>query len=123
MGLITVEEYKQVILIRTDLKMGTGKKCAQSCHASVSAADLVRRKNKTVWKHWINSGQKKVVLKVDNLINLNDILNKLDKKEIPYFLVKDAGLTQLPSGTTTALGIGPARSIDIDDITGSLKLL
>ena len=56
-----MEEYKQVILIRTDLKMGTGKKCAQSCHASVSAADLVRRKNKSVWKYWINSGQKKVV--------------------------------------------------------------
>ncbi|MFX0181257.1 MAG: peptidyl-tRNA hydrolase Pth2 [Candidatus Hodarchaeota archaeon] len=118
-----MEEYKQVILIRTDLKMGIGKKCAQSCHASVSAADLVRRKNKSVWKHWINSGQKKVVLKIDDLIYLNHILNKLDKKEIPYFLVKDAGLTQLPPGTTTALGIGPARSKDIDDITGDLKLL
>ncbi|MFX1531469.1 MAG: peptidyl-tRNA hydrolase, partial [Promethearchaeota archaeon] len=34
-----MEEYKQVILIRTDLKMSTGKKCAQSCHASVSASD------------------------------------------------------------------------------------
>jgi len=32
-----MEEYKQVILIRTDLGMGVGKKCAQACHASVSS--------------------------------------------------------------------------------------
>lgn len=35
-------EYKQVILIRTDLGMSAGKKCVQSCHASVSSSDLVR---------------------------------------------------------------------------------
>lgn len=118
-----MEEYKQVILIRTDLKMGTGKKCVQSCHASVSAADLVRTINKTIWKNWINSGQKKVVLKINNLEMLDEIVNKIRKVNIPYFLVKDAGLTQLPSGTTTALGIGPVISKEIDAITGDLKLL
>jgi len=119
----TIEEYKQVILIRTDLKMGTGKKCVQSCHASVSAADLVRIKNKLVWKNWINSGQKKVVLKINSLEVLGKIVNKLGKANISYFLVKDAGLTQLPPGTTTALGIGPILSKEIDDITRDLKLL
>jgi PTH2 family peptidyl-tRNA hydrolase len=118
-----VEEYKQVILIRTDLKMGTGKKCAQSCHASVSTSDLVRIKNKVIWKNWKNTGQKKVVLKVMGMDDLNDIVVKLEKKNIPYFLVKDAGLTQLAPGTTTALGIGPALSRELDEITGNLKLL
>ncbi|MFW9771032.1 MAG: peptidyl-tRNA hydrolase Pth2 [Candidatus Thorarchaeota archaeon] len=117
-----MEKYKQVILIRTDLKMGTGKKCVQSCHASVSAADLVRTTNKPLWKMWINSGQKKVVLKV-NLETLDEIVKELRKTNIPYFLVKDAGLTQLPPGTTTALGIGPVISKDIDAITKDLKLL
>ena len=40
-----MKEYKQVILIRIDLKMGAGKKCAQACHASVSASDLSRVKD------------------------------------------------------------------------------
>ncbi|MFX1366112.1 MAG: peptidyl-tRNA hydrolase Pth2 [Promethearchaeota archaeon] len=118
-----MEEYKQVILVRTDLKMGTGKKCAQSCHASVSASDLVRIKNKPAWKNWKNSGQKKVVLKIQNMDQFKDVVIKLESSKIPYFIVNDAGLTQLAPGTTTAIGIGPVLSTEIDKITGDLKLL
>jgi len=118
-----VDEYKQVILIRTDLKMGTGKKCAQSCHASISSADLVRIRNKEVWKKWKNAGQKKVILRVSGMEELKEIVLKLEKNNIPYFLIRDAGLTQLAPGTTTALGIGPAGSESLDKITGDLKLL
>ena len=118
-----MDEYKQVILVRTDLSMGTGKKCAQACHASISSADLVRIKNKDVWKKWKNTGQKKVVLKISGMEELNDIVSKLEKNKIPFFLIKDAGLTQLAPGTTTALGIGPERSITLDKVTGDLKLL
>lgn len=118
-----MEDYKQVILIRTDLKMGTGKKCAQSCHASVSASDLVRINNKAIWKNWKNSGQKKVILKTNTIEELMEVVAKLEKENLSYFLVKDAGLTQLPPGTTTALGIGPALSQDIDKITSDFKLL
>lgn len=118
-----MNDYKQVILIRTDLGMSTGKKCAQACHASLSASDLVRVKNKSVWKNWQNFGQKKVVLKVSSKEQLQQIYILLQKQKIDCFLVKDAGLTQLEPGTTTALGIGPALSSEIDKITGDLKLL
>lgn len=116
-------EFKQVILIRIDLKMSTGKKCAQACHASVSASDLARVKTKKEWKKWKNSGQKKVVLKVSSMEEINEIYKKVLEKRIPCFLVKDAGLTQLDPGTMTALGIGPALSTEIDKITGDLQLL
>jgi PTH2 family peptidyl-tRNA hydrolase len=116
-------DYKQVILLRTDLKMGTGKKCVQSCHASLSAADLVRVRNKAVWKKWKDLGQKKVILKVNNLEELHHFIVELEKEKITYFVVQDAGLTQLPPGTTTAIGIGPIISDQIDKITGDLKLL
>ncbi|MFX0023400.1 MAG: peptidyl-tRNA hydrolase Pth2 [Candidatus Hermodarchaeota archaeon] len=118
-----MEEYKQVILVRTDLKMGTGKKCAQSCHASVTASDLVRVQSTAIWKNWKNSGQKKVVLKIQNMDQLKEILIKLEFEKITYFVVSDAGLTQLTPGTTTAVGIGPVLSTEIDKITGDLKLL
>lgn len=118
-----MQEYKQVILIRTDLGMSTGKKCAQACHASVSASDLVRVKDKKVWKTWKNLGQKKVVLKVNSKEQLQDIYVLAQKEKLLCFLVKDAGLTQLEPGTTTALGIGPILSTEVDKITGDLKLL
>ena len=118
-----MEEYKQVILIRTDLKMGTGKKCAQSCHASISASDKVRIQNKTAWKNWKNTGQKKVVLKIQNMDQLKELIIKLESKKLPYFIINDAGLTQLAPGTTTAVGIGPVLSTEVDKITGDLKLL
>lgn len=118
-----MKEYKQVILVRTDLRMGTGKKCAQSCHASVSASDMVRVQNKNVWKEWKNSGQKKVVLKVQNLEQLKELVKKLEMKNFLHFIVKDAGLTQLSPGTVTAIGIGPVLSEEVDKITGDLKLL
>ena len=118
-----MNELKQVILIRTDLKMSAGKKCAQACHASVSASDLARIKTKNIWKKWKQFGQKKVVLKISNMENMKDIYAKVIKQQIPCFLVKDAGLTQLEPGTTTALGIGPALSTKIDEITGDLQLL
>lgn len=118
-----MDELKQVILIRTDLKMSTGKKCAQACHASVTASDLVRTLNKKVWKNWKNFGQKKVVLKAKNMEDIKDIYIKVNKQDIPCFIVKDAGLTQLEPGTITALGIGPVLSTKIDEITGELPLL
>jgi PTH2 family peptidyl-tRNA hydrolase len=118
-----MKDYKQVILIRTDLKMGAGKKCAQACHASLSASDLTRVKDKLIWKNWKNSGQKKVILKVSSMDEMGHIYSQLHKHKITSFLVKDAGLTQLTPGTTTALGIGPDLSEKIDKITGDLKLL
>ena len=118
-----MEEYKQVILIRTDLKMSTGKKCVQSCHASVSASDLVRVQNKSIWKNWKNSGQKKVVLKVKDIEHLQEMVKIIETNKFHYFVVKDAGLTQLTPGTITAVGIGPVSSSEIDKITRELKLL
>ena len=122
-GLFQLEELKQVIIIRTDLGMSTGKKCAQACHASISASNLVRRRNKSLWKKWINSGQKKIILKIGSLEELNKIQEQLKKENITSSLINDAGLTQLPPGTVTALGIGPILSEKVDKITGNLKLL
>ncbi|MEJ2295521.1 MAG: aminoacyl-tRNA hydrolase [Candidatus Lokiarchaeota archaeon] len=76
-----------------------------------------------MWKQWKNTGQKKVVLKINTIDAIRNIIIQLEKNKIEYFLVKDAGFTQLKPGTITALGIGPALSLEIDKITGDLKLL
>jgi PTH2 family peptidyl-tRNA hydrolase len=98
--------------------MTTGKALVQSLHAALG---VIKQIDKKIVKKWENEGTKKVVLKA-NLNELKEIVEKLKKEKIFYFLVKDAGLTQLKPGTITALGIGPIEEDKIDKITGKLKL-
>ncbi len=110
--------YKQVIVLRKDLKMSKGKAAAQACHAAVHAFE------KTKWRvidKWKNEGCKKVVLAVNSEKEILEIYEKAKENKIACFLVKDAGLTELKPGTITALGIGPDKEERIDEITGHLK--
>ncbi len=117
-------KYKQVIVIRTDLKMKAGKKCAQACHASLSAAEIARSKNVDTYRGWKKqSGQRKIVLKIDSEEGIRKLYHDVMDAGIAAFLVQDAGLTQLEPGTVTALGIGPDNSNKIDKLCGNLKLL
>lgn len=112
--------FKQAIVVRKDIHMGKGKLISHVLHAAIG---VMRRIDDTIIEKWESEGSKKVVLKVNSLKELKDIENKLKKAKMPYFLVKDAGLTQLKAGTVTALGIGPVKENDVDKITGKLKLL
>ena len=112
--------YKQVIVVRSDLKMSKGKLAAQVSHAAVDASHNVD--NKVVSK-WRSEGQKKVVLKAKNEEELLGLKEKCSKLKIKCSLIKDAGRTELDPGTITALGIGPDEEDRINKVTGSLKLL
>ena len=116
-------ELKQVIIVRKDLKMGSGKLAAQVAHAAVLSSERARNRNMEWFKGWFEGGQPKIVLKVNSLEDLEKI-NKLGQfNNLPTAIVRDAGLTQLEAGTATCVGIGPAPDYLIDKITGGLKLL
>ena len=57
-------KYKQVIVLRTDIKMSVGKKVAQGCHASVIAVENARKMTPSILGSWGNEGQRKIALKV-----------------------------------------------------------
>jgi PTH2 family peptidyl-tRNA hydrolase len=113
-------EYKQVIIVRQDLKLPKGKLAAQAAHASVEA---VLKSSKDMVDRWRDEGMKKSVLKV---ADLNDLLKyeKLAKAEkLKTALITDAGKTVVEAGTVTCLAIGPDEEAKIDKITGKLQLL
>ncbi|MGI0085832.1 MAG: peptidyl-tRNA hydrolase Pth2 [Nitrososphaerales archaeon] len=116
-------EYKQVIVVRNDLKMGKGKLAVQVAHASVSSVEQARKHRPAWYQAWIHDNQAKICVKVNSEMELRLIKGRVDEAGIPNTLIQDAGLTQLDPGTTTCLGIGPAPSEVLDRYTGELKLL
>ncbi len=119
----TVHRFKQAIIIRSDIKMSTGKKVAQGCHAAVVAVELAQKYHPSIYSSWKNEGQKKIVLKVASEEALLQIYNDAKRQNLPSSLIQDAGLTQIPAGTKTAVAIGPFMSAEIDNLTRNLKLL
>jgi PTH2 family peptidyl-tRNA hydrolase len=117
-----MENYKQIIIIRKDLGMGTGKIAAQSSHAAVEALEKAKQKNPDWVKKWKETGQTKVVVKVKSEKELLEWKRKLANK-FPTALIRDAGHTQIKPGTLTALGIGPAPEKELDRFTQELQLL
>jgi len=115
--------YKQVIAVRTDLGMSRGKIAVQVAHGSVSSTEQARVLKQDIWKAWLREGQKKVAVKVSSEEELLDLRRQAASHNLPYALIRDAGMTELPPGTTTVLGIGPAKAEIIDEVTGELKLL
>ncbi|WP_457591087.1 peptidyl-tRNA hydrolase Pth2 [Geoglobus sp.] len=113
-------EYKQVIVVRDDLKLSRGKLAVQVAHAAISGYEVADRLAREKWKM---EGQKKIVLRVSNLEELMKVFEQARKSGLPTAYVRDAGLTEIPPGTITAVVIGPERSEKIDRITGSLPLL
>ncbi len=112
--------FKQVIVIRNDLKLGKGKLAVEVAHGSLEAYKKADSETKAEWE---SAGSKKVVVKVDGLKQLLEIYEKVKKIKLPCALIKDAGRTQVKPGTITSLAIGPCRSDEIDKITKDLKLL
>ena len=103
--------------------MGIGKIAAQVAHAAVSGAEQVMTSNPSWFAKWFASGQAKIVTRVQSLEDLHNIKWKAQNLGLPVVQVQDRGLTQIPKGTTTCIGIGPAPSPLIDRITKDLKLL
>ncbi len=114
--------FKQVIVVRKDLKMSPGKLAVQVAHASIESFLKAQRTNPDWCDLWLREGQKKVVVEVPNKDALLMLYEDV-KKVLPAALVVDAGRTELEPGTLTCFGIGPVPEPEVDRYTGRLKLL
>jgi len=113
-------DYKQVIVIRSDLKLSKGKAASQAAHASLEA---FKKADKRIVNTWEAEGSKKVILKTDSLKELKDLFKKAKSSKLPVSMIRDAGKTHIKRGTTTCIAIGPEKEESIDRITKHLKLL
>jgi len=116
-------EYKMVIVTRRDLDLSAGKLAAQVAHAAVACALETKKVNSKWFTKWQNEGAKKAVVKVESEKDFYPLKEKSEQLKIVTYLVVDAGHTEIPAGTKTVLGIGPAPDNIIDQVTRELPLL
>lgn len=138
---------KQVIVIRKDLNMRTGKAIAQGAHASMGALlscatkdyapeglggggylqgmyiDLYRY-NTNALKDWLENSFTKITVYVNSEQELLEVLEKAKQAGLINCLITDNGATEFKGvPTITCCAIGPDYAENIDPITKHLKLL
>jgi PTH2 family peptidyl-tRNA hydrolase len=97
--------------------MSTGKMISQACHASLKA---YKKTGSSVAADWESGGAKKIALRSEDLEALE---RKAKRNNISCAAVRDAGMTEVPPNTLTAIGVGPDEESKIDAVTGDLELI
>ncbi|ETN66534.1 peptidyl-tRNA hydrolase 2, mitochondrial [Anopheles darlingi] len=120
------DPLKMVLVVRTDLGLKKGKIASQCAHAAVMCcmrAATAGSDTHRLLDSWLAQGQPKIVLRVDGSEELHLLTQRATAAGVIAEIVRDAGRTQVASGTETVLGLGPERSEVIDTLVGNLKLL
>ncbi|MCJ1309058.1 Gluconate transport-inducing protein [Agyrium rufum] len=135
------EECKLVLVLRTDLGMTKGKMAAQAAHAALacymslssssasspsstsSSPSTPSSTTHPILRRWLSAGQPKIALQCKSEEEIYELQAKALSLGLCARVVRDAGRTQIASGSTTCLGIGPGPKSVVDGVTGHLKLL
>ena len=133
------ENIKQVLVVRTDLKMRRGKEDSQCGHAALAfIGRRIQDYLKAVafiansfpdemqvpivlnkWERdWFLDIYTKITLAADSEEELWAVRDLCEQAGLPVQVIIDAGLTEIPPNTPTCIAIGPAPAEKIDAITG-----
>ncbi|KAM3390548.1 hypothetical protein ACQJBY_012257 [Aegilops geniculata] len=118
-----IEDFKMVLVVRNDLKMGKGKIAAQCSHATLGLFKKLQQRAPKSLRRWERCGQVKVVVKVESEEDMLVLQGRAKSMNLPTHITIDAGRTQIAPNSRTVMAIlaGPADMVD--DVTGGLKLL
>lgn len=132
-----INNTKQVIVIRKDLKMRRGKSISQGCHASMKVffdrgyiqtpehgLPILVIPLTTEMQEWVENIFTKICVSVNSEEELLALFDMAIGLGLPCSLIQDEGLTEFNGVKTyTAVAIGPASNEDVDKVTNGLPLL
>ncbi|XP_020578897.1 peptidyl-tRNA hydrolase 2, mitochondrial-like [Phalaenopsis equestris] len=117
-----LQDFKMVLVVRNDLKMGKGKIAAQCSHATLGLYKKLHNRAPKTLNRWEMCGQVKVVLRIESEEDMLVLQERAKSLKLPTHITIDAGRTQIAPNSRTVMAIlGPADVVD--DVTGGLKLL
>ena len=74
-------------------------------------------------ENWRTNGARKIVVEAPSLDTLKRLFGAAQAADIVAYMVRDAGHTEIPSGTITVVGLGPDTRDKIDTLTGGFSLV
>lgn len=89
----------------------------------VGAYQRAMERNPAAVRRWDDSGCTKICVKAETESEMMNVRKAANMHGLNYYLVHDAGRTQIAAGSATVLAIGPDLVQNIDQLTGGLKLL
>ncbi|CAJ1005772.1 putative Peptidyl-tRNA hydrolase PTH2 [Leishmania naiffi] len=137
----TGESVKMALVVRKDLKMRNGKIAAQCAHAAVGVIEEILAFKSagatspqpalnpvsTAWVQWYDawhaSGSSKVALQCSDEAAMMALAKHARQVNLPHYVVRDAGRTQVAAGSKTVVAVGPGPRSLVDEVTKQLKLL
>ncbi len=108
-------------LCRVDLQLSAGKLAVQCAHAAVESLKQAKKSHSRMVQRWNESSSRKVCLAVEDESELEYFLELVQEASLPFAVIKDAGLTEVPPGTITVLGVGPGSRHTMDSLFQSLR--
>ena len=115
--------YKMLLVVNTELTgMGKGKMAAQCCHAAVGCHQRAIKHCPAAVRAWERTGCAKIAVKCPSTGELVRIAATARSHGIPYYLVEDAGRTQIAAGSRTVVGLFGPVSV-FEGFTDHFKLM
>ena len=115
--------YKMLFVVNGSLPMSSGKLAAQVAHSAIDLYQQILNRRLIALNFWSISGQKKIVVRANSAEELLDIQQRVSvHKSVLTSIIRDAGRTEIASGSITCLGIFGTND-QLDPITGHLKLM
>ncbi|KAF9594434.1 hypothetical protein IFM89_031036 [Coptis chinensis] len=100
-----LEDFKMVLVVRNDLKMGKGKIAAQCSHATLGLYKKLLHRAPKALNRWEMCGQVKVVLKSESEDDLLVLQERAKSLNLPTHITIDAGRTQIAPNSRTVMAL------------------
>lgn len=96
---------KAYYIIRRDLKMPEEKLAVQVGHGT----DFIHLNHSQTkdYQNWVNNDRRKIVLRTNTELSLQNIINLCEEKSIPFYRIEDNGNTFFTEKTLTGIVVYP----------------
>ncbi|CAL0329333.1 unnamed protein product [Lupinus luteus] len=100
-----LDDFKMILVVRNDLKMGKGKIAAQCSHATLGLYKKLHNRAPKALHRWEMCAQPKVVVKIESEEDMLALQERAKSLKLPTHITIDAGRTQIAPNSRTVMAI------------------